>query len=766
MKKFLSIKNSQGIYVARASFSSNETVIDFANNNANSSIQNQEPVSIVVTPDQPLANLSVVCEPNVCESTKETKGISQIGTGYQSDSNLSLVSKTSSKKKRFSKVLRVLRLKSKTKMAEHVEDSGKSNESPTSGSSTQSISKIGKGRAKTAALVKKFSLTTKKSSPKLQNEKKSSIPLRTSTSFETIANKKKNSHSNLELVTSATVETISTATTTTYSSSEMNLVNIDYRQENDDLNIGQMHQRSKYSSNRSSGFDGGDGNGNMSRSSNTNSYLSSTVDKNKIGNVRGSIDKLQITISGKKRNSAELLSDLQHKQQQQPMEKSEQKKLERKTLTMQPNKLNISHDLTLMNTIGIPTASKTQIPSMPSSYRITTGSIKKVKQSGADIKTQSTMQSQQTVDVSASSVAVEHKSNAPTIPSEPMTSASALVTSFDAEDSDDIAAILSKEKEEIEKKTSLLTEINEAERRNSMTNLSERGRRFPGIAASETIKFSHKSNEQAIAVSEESRDAQASPIPKLVIDGLSLPSDTDNQFDQSDNKTESVTDNQSELYQTLSSSTGAKLLQESNNDELTVDTQATPPSPSLQFEVGKQVRPIFTSNQNLHHIGFATLEHEFTPTNELSSIISATSSFTQNNNNKNINNNNNNKSNPPALDTHNQSYANGSSAFAGNEKIKNDTKFVASNREQPRSLNRSRRRIAYLESTSDNIVAGSPSTSNSTINTEDDDILGENRLDSTLTQLTNLNTSSTFISDFFMPPYGDLVWREDGVIES
>lgn len=39
----------------------------------------------------------------------------------------------------------------------------------------------------------------------------------------------------------------------------------------------------------------------------------------------------------------------------------------------------------------------------------------------------------------------------------------------------------------------------------------------------------------------------------------------------------------------------------------------------------------------------------------------------------------------------------------------------------------------------------------------------ENRLDSTITQISNLNTTSTHITDFFMPAYGDLVWDEDGV---
>lgn len=51
MKKFLSIKNSQGIYVARASFSSDETVIDFVNNKSTENC-NQKPVTICVPSDQ------------------------------------------------------------------------------------------------------------------------------------------------------------------------------------------------------------------------------------------------------------------------------------------------------------------------------------------------------------------------------------------------------------------------------------------------------------------------------------------------------------------------------------------------------------------------------------------------------------------------------------------------------------------------------------------------------------------------------------------
>lgn len=793
MKKFLSIKNSQGIYVARASFSSNETVIDFANNNSNTNNSNNtKPVSIVVTPGQASSTSSlpiaaVVCEPDDSGDTRLIRA-NQLCIGSQTGSELSLVSKaSSSKKKRFSKVLRVLHLKGKSKMGDHTKEakSKRATESPTSSGSTQSLpkpEKIGKGR--TAALVKKFSITSKKSTSSGPSDKKSSIPLRKATSGETFPNVKQKSHGNLELVTTATSEIISTATTTTYSSSEMNLVNIDYRQEStDDLNVGiKLGQTDyqNYSSNRSDKIGGsGGGSGNLSRAWNTSSNLSTSVDKNRIGGVRGgSSEKLQITISGKKRNSTEYLSDLQHKQQQQQQQQQpqqfenvEQKKLERKTLAMQPNKVNISHDLTLMNTVGVPT-SATQIPSMPSSYRITTGSIKKVVQSGAGIKRQSTMQSKQTFDVSASTVAAESsKANVPPA-SEPMTSASALgnivVTSFDADETEEIAANLLKEQDEDDKETtSLLNEINEAERRNSMS--MDRGRRFPGVAASEAIKFSHQPTDAAPApptttTSDATVEAKRQPppipisvVPKVIINQPTL-AESDSLPVQSDKKAKSVktetvneseNENENDLMQSLSSSTGAKLLQEATDDGNDVGKTVgdAPPSPSLQFEVGKQVRPIFTSNQTLHHIGYSALDID--PPTAFTSIMSS-SSFIQN------------FPSSPALDTHNQSFAsNASGAYVDDANVSVNNAKIKSNDHEHRTQNHSRRRIAYIESSAVNAV--SPSTSNSTLNTEDDDLLAENRLDSTLTQLSTLHTSNTFITDFFMPPYGDLVL--DGVIE-
>lgn len=787
MKKFLSIKNSQGIYVARASFSSDETVIDFVNNKSTDNSYNRKPVSIVVTPDQ-LTVASSSSEP-IIESADDTHSV-------QSESVV-VAKSSSSKKKRLNKVLRLLHLKKKTttttttKMSEHLnEDAAK--KSPDNLPSTSSsfpmlpTPKPVRSKGRTAALVKKFSLTPKKSPPKELSVKKSAIPLRTATSVETISNTP-------QLALQNRVET--TASVSHHSMSEMNLVNIDYRQESgDNLDVGVKVAQTQYRTIRnsigSSSIDGSGANSNLSRGWNASSNLSiksgvssSNNSNNKMQSAGGrkstSTEKLQITISGKKRiNTADLASDsLQRKQQPSSTIEIEPKKIERKAVTMQQQqpskKLNINHDLTLMNTVGVPPAPTTQAPSTIPSYRgatTTVASIKNVVQRGATIKAQSTMQSQQSVDTSASAANVGQIG---TKQAELLS-----ITSFDVETPEDIAA----SEVIVQEKDSLFTEIVEAERRNSMSmDLPEtaRGRRYPGVAASETIKFAHQSTSssdsggsdtksapplpttQPPSSSSSSSSSQPQPeiIPKVIIDEVAslLSEKLDEQSKSKSDNDKSNDDKDTELLHTLAQSNGAKVLQPNADDNETTQ-------PALQFEVGKQVRPIYPSNQNLHHNTYSALDND--PATAYTSILT-TSSY---------------------IDTHNSdSFAHvhgvggggggGEPLSAPNivnvvndieQLIDHDHELNQITMRSQQQNSRGRRRIAYVEQSSSKSAAGSPSTSNSTINTEDDDdILPENQPDSLLTSQfdDDLHTSSTFVTDFVMPPYGDLVWDDDGVIE-
>lgn len=789
MKKFLSIKNSQGIYVARASFSSDETVIDFVNNK-NSDDCNSKPVSIGITPDQQVA------------TSIKNYPITAIESAYDSISVPSeslIVASKSSKKKRLSKVLQLLHLKRKSKMSDQSKDDDdrgdaytkKAIEMPSTSSSLPVLPavtpKLSRSKGRTAALVKKFSLTPKKSPPKeLKSTKKSSLPLRASS--EAIPNAP-------QLAFQNRIET--TTSVSHHSRSEMNLVNIDYRQESsgDNLdvgvNVGQTQYRTIRSSNQSGNTTaaGGDNeHSKLTRALNASSNLSirsgpwppnanSSGKANAVGRKSSSTEKLQITISGKKRvSTADSVSELL--QRKQPLHETEPKRIERKALTMQqsPKKFNINHDLTLMNTVGVPPAPTTQAPSaIPSSIRATTAtatamataaaptttatSIKNVVQSSLVIKAQSTMQSQQSVDASASATDVEQSNQR--VPSLTKSKTQLItVTSFDVDEPDDIAA--ANKNPDHEKDTSLLTEIIEAERRNSLSmDLLERGRRYPGVAASENIKFQPANTSDSAAstsaIATNRKQSQPEIIPKVIIEEYpSLSNEKivdkreiiENQFttiDAGDTNTDTTgKDTDNKLLNTLTQSSGAKQFQQPN-EEADNNDDTTTSHPTLQFEVGKQVRPIFPSNQNLHHNTYSALDND--PATAYTSILTSTSSY---------------------IDTHNIDRFEPKSAPVVNVYDKdNDNGGGGHGTNQTRShlqISRGRRRIAYMDSSSKS--NDSLSTSNSTINTEDEvDIHAENRLDSsTLSQFSNLHTSSTFITDFVMPPYGDLVWDNDGVI--
>lgn len=801
MKKFLSIKNSQGIYVARASFSSDETVIDFVNNKQSDNC-NIKPVSIGFSPE----NFGQLRVATPTPKPKRNHSIAAIESTYESISvpseSLSVAAKT--KKKRLTKVLQLLHLKKKSKMSDHLNDEKKAIEMPSTSSSLPVLPstptpKLARSKGRTAALVKKFSLTPKKSPPKeLSSIKKSSIPLRASS--EAISNAPSQLHNRVE----------ATASVSHHSRSEMNLVNIDYRQESsgDNLDVGVKVGQTQYRTIRSGNQSAGSGesdNNNFTRAWNASSNLSiksgpwppppssSTVNvsgktvPNTIGRKSSSTEKLQITISGKKRMStADSVSELTQ-QRKQPLHETEPRRIERKALTMQqsPKKFNINHDLTLMNTVGVPPAPTTQAPSaIPLSIRATTAptmpttaaptiaattatSIKNVVQSSTAIKAQSTMQSQQSVDASASAADVGYTKQFAPLQSAKSKTELITVTSFDIEEPDDLVAASKIPGQEED--TSLLTEIIEAERRNSM-DLSERGRRYPGAATGDTVIYQAAGTSDSVATAStsasERKPSQPEIIPKVIIEEypsvasektvekVEVKIDKLTNSDIGDTNIDTIIDTDNELLNTLTQSSGAKQFQQPN-EAADNDTTATIAShPTLQFEVGKQVRPIFPSNQNLHHNTYSALDND--PATAYTSILTSyTSSYIDTHNiDTTFAHVHAEPKSAPVLNVHDKELIIGN--IDNNGRGTNQTRSHL-------QVSRGRRRIAYMDSSSKS--NDSLSTSNSTINTEDD-IYAENHLDSaTLSQFSNLHTSSTLITDFVMPPYGDLVWDDDGVIE-
>ncbi|XP_031629763.1 uncharacterized protein LOC116344985 isoform X1 [Contarinia nasturtii] len=624
MKKFLSIKNSQGIYVARASFSSDETVIDFVNSKSTDNC-NIKPISIAVTPDQLRATTASAVAASA-SSSELTAFESFVDDTISVPSQSLIVAKSNSKKnKRLNKVLTLLHLKKKTttiststKMSDILNDDATKktsiDEMPSTSSSFPQLPtpKAVRSKGRTAALVKKFSLTPKKSPPKELSVKKSAIPLRTATSVETISNTP-------QLALRNRVET--TTNVSHHSVSEMNLVNIDYRQEStgDNLDIGVKVGQTQYRTIRSSiasgSIDGGGGSGGgAARNLSIKSGISSANDGNsnnnnnsKLGTGRKSTssEKLQITISGKKRtNTIDSAFELQQRKQQSLLSNTneiEPSRIERKAMQQSPKKFNINHDLTLMNTVGVPPAPKTQAPSAIPLYRAVavtaapttatttmTASIKNVGQRGTTIKAQSTMQSQQSVDTSASVGNVQSEKIAAYGKTDFLT-----ITSFDVDEPDDIAAATKLPIHD--KDTSLFTEIIEAERRNSMSmDLPERERRYPGVAASETIKFGHQSTSssdtngggQETSKSPPSPPSSSPPhqheiVPKVIIEEVAtlksdktfeptLSADIGEDASNIDGKDKEL------LMYTLTQSSGAKVLQPNEENDTT--------QPTLQFE--------------------------------------------------------------------------------------------------------------------------------------------------------------------------------------
>lgn len=717
-------------------------MIDFVNNNSNSSDnRNPKPVSIVVTPDQlpSLANTTIAIDSNRGQLFRidrnqfdhiETASVSSI-----------VVTATPAKKKRLTKILRALHLKkSVTKMADKRDsdtDLRKTSELPlalTTGdasktaeqmpSTSTQISRIAKStKGRTAALVKKFSLTPKKTNTKdVVSGKKSAIPLRASTSVDTISNaiRLQSKNSNAAAEAAAATTAAAGSSDTPFSLSEMNLVNIDYRQEgvsdglDVDVQIGQSHSRQNRIGNRFVGMvgasDTGPATSPFNRSWNTSSNLSIRSGLASLNNARSasisggsSHEKLQITISGKKRattttTTTAMMNDTQGSTVagiQKPkygsnrssggvggeeagisgVNDTERRHIERKALAMHvpPKKLNISHDLTLMNTIGVPSIAQatTSIPS----YRITSGSIKNVVQSRAGIKTQSTMQSQRTVDISASGVDVEAK------PASASTSELLSVTSFDADESVDDHHHHHHLQHQVDNNnknaSSLLTEMIEAEKRTSMTDPSADGHRLAGVMAATDETSANNTTGDKIYVAATTKIGEPS--------------------DQPDESASGSDEQGIDFMQTLIQSHGAKMLQSTASDTIEIGDMRSEPStsgtqPTIQFEVGKQVRPIGTSNPNLHHTTYTVHDNE--PTTTFTSIVSSsTMSFNDTHNNE--------------LHTHDIA-SGGEEAMAGSGVGDANEPNISTENHihlqfQPNRLQKAhgRRRIAYLDAPAD-----------------------------------------------------------------
>lgn len=657
MKKSLSIKNSQGIYVARASFSSDETIIDFVKNN----------------------NFANSCSSgNIANSSA-----SPVEPNFESQSIQSLPTSPVRRTKRrnpVNKVLKILHLKRKSsrKMDEQVGDNA------VGSSSSSSKSPTIKGRA--ATLVKKISIVKKTE----EGAKKSAIPLKSSTSVETI------SHS----LTASSPTTLNT-TTATLSVSEMNLVNIDYRQEESssgrsrsggrgsNLNIDlHVDRRTQFQDIRSK-FD-------CSGRGNKSTVIDRTYRSNsKIPTGRtGKTNQLQITISGTKRCSNVKIEEPQLMHRLESLE------------SRRPMKSNSSRGCIEFNTIGVPAAPATQAPSMP--YRITSGKIENmVVHNSDDSHTNSVMSAPAAAPEAAVATPIESiDRSAEQTSSKLLTSATA--TSLDCDDLERIAHPLTPD----ERRNSLLTELIEAENREPMSKLAERGRRYPGMAASETIKFQLQTKTNTESDEETAKALTSVAIPTVRVDSPSgaIPKENDDDDVTTSND---VTDDNNENQQT----------------------------PAIQFEVGKEVRPIITSQRALHQNISTAYDNDPTATTFGSK-----------------------QDNEHAINSPNSLICNSACLTVSLSPLPPPPNANES-QSTDNAKQHHRRRIAYIAQTAQ---INNNSTSHSI---EDEELVATTatpntaehsdqfRFDSRLTQFCD-----TPITDYYMmPAYGDLVWSDDGV---
>lgn len=661
MKKSLSIKNSQGIYVARASFSSDETIIDFVKNNnfANSCSSGQ------------IANSSA----SPIEPDSESQSIQSLPT--------SPVRRTK-RRNPVNKVLKILHLKRKSpsKMNEKVGDDAVA--------STSSSSKSPTFKGRTATLVKKISIVKRTD----DGTKKSAIPLKSATSVETI------SHT----LTASSPTTLST-TTATLSVSEMNLVNIDYRQEESNsgrsrsggrgsnLNIDFHVDRRTHFQDIRSKFD-------RSSSGNKTCVIDRAYRSNsKIPTGRtGKTNQLQITISGTKRSSNVKIEEPQLMHRSESLE------------SRRPTKSNISRGGIALNAIGVPPAPTTQAPSMP--YRITSGEIENMAVHTSDgSHTKSVMSAPAVAPEAAKATPIESiDRSAKQTSSKLLTSATA--TSLDCDDLERIAHPLTPD----ERRNSLLTELIEAESREPMSNSAERGRRYSGMAASETIKFQLQTKTNTESDEETAKALTSVPIPTVRVDSPAGAKPKENDDDDMATSND-ATDENNEKQQT----------------------------PVIQFEVGKEVRPIITSRKTLHQNISTAYDNDPTATTFDSK-----------------------RDYEHATDSPNSLICN-SACLALSMTPLPPPPTADENQNNDNAKQHHRRRIAYIAQTAQN--TNNPASTSHSI--EDEELVAANatatantaefsdqfQFDSRLTQF-----SETPITDYYMmPAYGDLVWSDDGV---
>lgn len=657
MKKFLSIKNSQGIYVARASFSTDETVIDFIDKESDSAS---------------------------CSQLNRSDEKSEVETIKSLTDSLTSIDKPKKNRNPVKKVLKILHLKSKSSEKMSDEKSAK-DEASTSNDAKDSLAvpKMVRSKGRTAALIKKFS-----------SPKKSAIPTRSGSSGA--------------VLTSTTTQDaeVTTKSTPVLSMSEMNLVNIDYHEANslsgDDVKVDVKVGRSQYRNLRSGSIP----------KINTAAMASRST-------CSSSSDQLQITITGTKRcrSSGELLErNLKPSAVKATDERQRTLTTTSATTTTATTtkKLSISRGVTV-STITVPPAPTSPAPSLPT-YRISNDEIiANASMACKDSTRQSAMSSESSSSAAARDIAA--------IASKSSTSEKKLLTTdFDCE------SPTGEQLTPDERRNSLLSELIEAESREPTTisKLPERGRRFPGVAASEQIKF-HSPTEKSCedhgqsTSTSESKALTPVVVPPVVV--VVRPPSTEARDD---------------------AQTSPKMnVDESKRRDSVTSSTAQPP---IQFEVGQKVRPLRTSNPNI----FACLA-SIDRNDDIDdfSTSSASAAVTV--------------ANDSIVDTSlisAESFISNCSSLTPSTQQSLDN---ADKRDKTDCKKNHRRRIAYIpqEPTLENY------SNASVVSYADNDHLCSDQycLDSTLTQLTFLTSTNTEIKEKLMPAYGDLLCTDDGVIK-
>lgn len=627
MKKFLSIKNSNGIYVARASFSSDETVIDFVNK--------ENETCIGISDNGNSNNIESSCSP-------EVEPIPSTSNSCEKKKNKNPVNK----------VLKVLHLKSKN--TAKMDEKNKSSTASLATGSMQSLKvpKSPRSRSRTAEMVRKFSVN-----------KKSSIPVKSESSVDSSI-----SDNESKLLTISTALKPKRSLTI----SDMNLVNIDYRQENisseDDINVDVQVARSQYRSYRSDSV--------SKVTTIRKTFEERAADNEKKANLARSSEQLQIKITGSSRCKS--ANELPHRN----VRPNELEIDQRRPQTTK--KLNICRGVTL-STIALLPASKTQAQLSPT-YQISTNNVLKNESGGCKDSHRETVMSLKPIATEAStSTSFKVKP---------------LVVStgrFDTEEIEKMAHSMTSD----ERRNSLMLELIEAESHESdkcerENNQITQNKMF---LDEERVKTIDKLEKQQ--------------LPIVIID---KPSSDENKKCEKD-------------------------INSDKNDST---------KPTIQFEVGKKVRPIITSNLILYE-NLRSVENEPTATfnsitlqkDRLIAETTDTDSFVNTN-----------------LISVDSSVAS-CSGILPSPLCNADTNTEQSDQQtnnRVRSKNY-RRRIAY--------IAQEPSEeifSHSGLNSLDDSYCSDQfHLDSSLTQLTYLSSSNIEIKELLMPAYGDLVWDEDGV---